>query len=86
MQPQSAAKSSVVFGCPERVCSFNWHWRDGYLCQEDGRATYPTNVHKVLKPALIREHGYMYIASVDGHKRTWRCAVRGCSSTIVNDI
>ena len=47
---------------------------------------YPSNIHRVLKPALIREHGYMYIASVEECNRTWRCAVKDCPNLIVDEI
>jgi hypothetical protein len=62
--------------------------QEGYFRQTDGIMAYPTNAHQLLKPALVREHGYLYIASMaDGPplKRTWRCAVKDCPNMIVDD-
>jgi hypothetical protein len=46
-----------------------------------------TNVHQILKLAPLREHGYMYIASVEGppRQRMWRCAMKDCQNVIVDD-
>jgi hypothetical protein len=42
----------------------------------------------ILKPALVREHGYLYIDAVEGspQMRTWRCAVTDCPNTIVDEV
>jgi hypothetical protein len=47
------------------------------------------DAHQFLKPALLREHGYLYIALVQGaspRQRTWRCAVKDCPNMIVEEI
>jgi hypothetical protein len=73
--------------CSEPLCSFRWRLRDGYFELKGGIETYPPNIHQLLKPALICEHGYMYISRV-GHpiptSRTWRCAVKDCPNFLVD--
>jgi hypothetical protein len=72
--------------CPEPGCAFCWHVDEGYFQLKDGKVLYPTNIHQLLKPALVTEHGYMYIASVEGvpPKRTWRCAMRDCPNFMID--
>jgi hypothetical protein len=55
---------------------------------KDGVIHYPPDAHQFLKPALVREHGYFYIASAEGspQKRTWRCAVKDCANTFVEEV
>jgi len=45
--------------CSEFWCAFRWRLQDGYFELKDGIATYPLQIHQLLKPALICEHGYM---------------------------
>ncbi|OLE13864.1 MAG: hypothetical protein AUG89_03995 [Acidobacteria bacterium 13_1_20CM_4_56_7] len=74
------------FACAEQGCTFQWKWDMGYFYLKAGRVEYPTDIHRLLKPALVREHGYMYIASVDEQKRrTWRCAVKDCPSLLIDE-
>ena len=72
--------------CPEEGCAFHWCFHEGYFQLKDGRVHYPTDAYQFLKPALVSEHGYLYIASVEGspQKRTWRCAVKDCPNTLVD--
>jgi hypothetical protein len=86
MQPQGPVGPDVVFACAKNDCTFRWQWREGYFYEDGGQASYPSNIHEVLKPALIREHGYMYIASIEEHQRTWRCAVKDCPNTIIDGV
>jgi hypothetical protein len=81
-------ESSSTYVCGESSCSFHWRIQEGYFEVKDGVMKYPANAHQLLKPALVREHGYLYIASIaDGphQKRTWRCAVKDCLNMIVDD-
>jgi hypothetical protein len=73
--------------CPEERCTFHWRVQDGYFQVKDGVIRYPPEAQQYLKPALVSEHGYLYIASVEGLPpvRTWRCAVQDCSNTIVEE-
>jgi hypothetical protein len=76
------------FVCPEEGCTFHWRFLDGYFQMKDGVIHYPPDAHQFLKPALVREHGYFYIASAEGspQKRTWRCAVKDCANTFVEEV
>jgi len=85
-------KNGFVFASQEYVCSaegctFHWRFQDGYFQMQDGALHFPPEAQQYLKPALVSEHGYLYIASVDGSPRvrTWRCAVKDCPNTIVED-
>ena len=83
-----AEESNCTYRCGEASCAFRWRMQEGYFQQKDGIMAYPTNAHQLLKPALVREHGYMYIAAIeDGlpQKRTWRCSVKDCPNMIVED-
>jgi hypothetical protein len=74
--------------CPEEGCTFHWRYQDGYFQVNDGVVHYPPDAHRFLMPALVREHGYLYIASVEGspQRRTWRCAVKDCPNTVVEEV
>ena len=81
-------QSNSTYVCVEAGCTFQWRMQEGYFQVKDGVMKYPANAHQLLKPALVREHGYLYIASIaDGphQKRTWRCAAKDCSNIIVDD-
>jgi hypothetical protein len=54
---------------------------------KDGGIYYTPDAHRFLKPALVRDHGYMYIDAVAklSGTRTWRCAVKDCANTIVEE-
>ena len=80
--------TEALFACAESGCNLHWIWTSGYYCIQDGRMTYPANVHQILRPAPIREHGYLYIAEIDAAsgQRTWRCAIKDCSSVIIDDL
>ena len=54
----------------------------------DGVIHYPQDAYRFLKPALLREHGYLYIASVEEshQKRTWLCAVKDCPNTVADEF
>jgi hypothetical protein len=83
-----SGKSHSTYVCGEAGCRFHWRMQEGYFQQMDRIMAYPTNAHQLLKPALVREHGYMYLATIeDGppQKRTWRCAVKDCANVIVED-
>lgn len=83
---QDQGRSTYI--CSEASCTFRWRMQDGYFQQMDAAIKYPTNTHQLLKPALVREHGYMYIAAIAAgppEKRTWQCAVKNCPNTIVDD-
>ena len=86
MQPKGTASDDVIFVYTKPGCTFRWECKNGYFHQHDGIVMYPTSIHQVLKPALIREHGYMYIASVEKHKQTWRCAVKDCPNMLVDEV
>jgi hypothetical protein len=77
--------SNPDFACSEAACTFHWRVLDGYFQRNDGKIEYSSDAYLFLKPALVREHGYLYIASVNGspQKRTWRCAVKDCPNTVV---
>ena len=80
-------QSNSTYVCVEAGCTFQWGRQEGYFQVKDGIMKYPANAHQLLKPALVREHGYLYIASIaDGthQKRTWRCAVKDCPNIIVD--
>jgi hypothetical protein len=79
--------ADAMYACAEHGCNFHWEWNTGYFYLQDGRVAYPTNVHEILKQAPIREHGYMYIASIKGSpkQRTWRCSVKDCPNVIVDE-
>ena len=87
MKATEGAGAEATYACAEHQCRFHWKRESGYFCIEDGRVAYPTYVHQILKLAPIREHGYMYIASVEGppRQRTWRCAMKDCQSVIVDE-
>jgi hypothetical protein len=74
--------------CSEDGCTFHWRFENGYFHRKDGTVQYPDNVYQLLKPAFLREHGYMYIASIEEppHMRTWRCAVLDCRNKIVDEM
>jgi hypothetical protein len=76
------------FLCSEEGCTFHWRFRDGYFQVTDGVIHYPPDTHQFLKPALVREHGYLYIASVEGspQKLTSRCAVKDCPNTMADEV
>ena len=74
-----------AYRCTRNSCTFRWMWNDGYFHWQDGRVEYPANADKLLKPALVREHGYLFIESIKGKARVWRCAVQGCDNTIVDE-
>jgi hypothetical protein len=76
------------FLCSEEGCTFHWRFQDGYFQVNDGVIYYPPDAYQFLKPALVREHGYLYIASVDGSPpmRTWHCAVKSCPNTVVDKV
>jgi hypothetical protein len=77
------------FVCPEQGCTFHWRFLDGYFQLNDGVVHYPPDAYQFLKPALLREHGYLYIALVQGaspRKRAWRCAVKDCPNMIVEEV
>ncbi len=75
--------------CPEEGCTFHWRFQDGYFQMNDGVIQFPPDAHQFLKPAFVREHGYLYIAFVEGsgqkRKRTWRGAVKDCPNTFVDE-
>jgi hypothetical protein len=79
------AERNRGFACSRDGCLFRWGFEEGYFQQENGTVQYPNDVYQLLKPAFLREHGYMYIASIQEppHMRTWRCAVVDCRSKIV---
>jgi hypothetical protein len=87
MNTTESVDAGTTYACGEHGCHFHWKWDSGYFCIEGGRVAYPTNVHQILKLAPIREHGYMYIAAVEGppRQRTWRCAMKDCQNVIVDD-
>jgi hypothetical protein len=74
--------------CSEEDCMFHWRFQDGYFQLKDGKPFYSAESCQFLKPALVREHGYLYIAEVEGspQMRTWRCAVTDCPNTIVDEV
>ena len=81
-------KSNPAYICGEARCPFCWRFEDGYFHENGGKVVYPDNTHELLKPALVREQGYLYIAAIsDGppQKRTWRCAVKDCANTIIDE-
>src|SRR3984893_3117935 len=87
MKGADTAEAEATYACAEPGCNFRWEWKSGYFCADDGRVGNPGNPHQFLKPALIREHGYLYIASIDRpeRQRTWRCAVKDCQNVIVDE-
>jgi hypothetical protein len=81
-------KSNSTYGCREAACTFHWRRQEGYFHERDGIMAYPPNTQQLLRPALVREHGYLYIALIaDGTppRRTWKCAVKDCPNMIVED-
>ena len=81
-------QSNSTYICGQAGCTFRWRVQEGYFQQKDGIVRYPSNAHQLLRPALVREHGYMYIAAMEdgpARKRTWRCAVKDCPNMIVDD-
>jgi hypothetical protein len=80
--------ADLEYVCPEEGCRFHWRVQDGYFQVIDGTVHYPPDAHQFLKLALVREHGYLYIASVEGspQKRTWRCAVKDCPNAVVDEV
>ena len=59
-------QSNSTYVCVEAGCTFQWGMQEGYFQVKDGVMKYPANAHQLLKPALVREHGYLYIASIFG--------------------
>jgi hypothetical protein len=84
---QMNADGDRGYACTEDHCVFHWRFEEGYFQRKDGTVQYPDDVYQLLKPAFLREHGYMYIASMQkpSHKRTWRCAVVDCQNKIVDE-
>jgi hypothetical protein len=83
---QKSPKRAYI--CGEIGCLLCWRVEDGYFQQKDGKMAYPPNAHQLLKPALVREHGYLYIAAIaeeSPQERTWRCAVKDCPNMIIED-
>ena len=87
MKGADTAEAEATYACAEPGCNFRWEWKSGYFCVDDGRVGNPGNPHQFLKPALIREYGYLYIASIDRleRQRIWRCAVKDCQNVIVDE-
>lgn len=74
--------------CSEQACTYFWRLQDGYFQIKDGAMFYAPDAHQFLKPALVREHGYLFIEAVEEstQKRTWRCAVQGCENVLVDEV
>jgi hypothetical protein len=76
--------AELEFACPEGSCEFRWKWNEGYFCVRNGQPEYSTHVYGLLKPEMIREHGYLFIESIVDGYRNWRCAVKNCPNTFVD--
>jgi hypothetical protein len=83
---QMNADGNRDYACSKVGCMFHWRFEEGYFCRKRRIVHYPANIYQLLKPAFRREHGYMYIASLQEalHERTWRCAVVDCANKIVD--
>jgi hypothetical protein len=90
--PMNAREANTEYLCAEIGCTFGWRFDRGYFELRDGKVQYPPNAYELLKPALVAEHGYLYVAFVEGlpgrvrKRRTWVCAVKGCPNTIVDEF
>jgi hypothetical protein len=87
MTAADSGRADTAHFCIEHECSFQYRWNSGYLCVENDRVSYPGGAHDLLKPALIREHGYLYVASFEPatRQRIWHCPVNDCPNTIVDE-
>jgi hypothetical protein len=82
MSPADQARSDGRYCCSSAGCRFCWQWDSGYFIWEDGRIEYPPSAIQLVRPALIREHGYLYISSFENGERTWQCPAQGCVNTL----
>jgi hypothetical protein len=56
--------------CAKAGCVFRWRFDVGYFELRDGAMHYPSKAQELMKPALVREHGYFTLPlSKDGTER-----------------
>ena len=80
--------SSGTFRCTHSGCRFLFARHIGYYTLERGVVVPPPDTIRLLRPALIREHGYLFISEIDfaAKTRTWRCTVKDCPNTLTDDL
>ena len=82
MEPISGGSESR-YACRERGCTFCWQWDTGYFLWEDEQLRLPVNARDLMKPALNRDHGYLYLESIEAGKKIWKCPVQDCPNFLV---
>jgi hypothetical protein len=83
MQPTGLDTPDLRYACGTRGCAFCWQRDLGYFLWENGELRFPDNAPSLMKQALDRNHGYLYIESVAEGKRIWRCPVQDCPTSLV---
>jgi hypothetical protein len=78
------AAESRTSACSKDNCDLRWTRRSGYFYPEPHSGE-RASVINFLKIGMVIEHGYFYLASIDTNGRTWRCSVKDCSNSIIED-
>jgi hypothetical protein len=77
-----------TFACAEGNCTARFDQHAGYFTVENGKRTIPNDLTNALRPALVREHGYLCISEIDtaANTRTWRCMVNDCTNILIENL